>query len=343
VAPIVSFTAVNIEGEKDTAALYSANKKLPYHNSIGFVFTANSFIDEKKVLYKYQLEGFDKTWSKPTAHNSINYTSLSPGEYKFKVLACNANGLWSVTAAVFAFEIDQPFYKEWWFIVGCLLIPLVVFFSVRLFQLQKKIALEKLRLHIARDLHDDIGSTLGSVNILTQTAQRRLMATSSGEGNYEILSKISTMVQGTLDSMDDIIWTINPEKEKYEDLVLRMREFAIPACESKNVEFKLQADLPETQTMSLDLKKNSFLIFKEAVNNSLKHSNCKSLVVEAAMNHNAFHVKIVDDGNGFDCANTSAGNGLANMKKRAEELGGALIVNSAANDGTAIEFICPLK
>jgi hypothetical protein len=143
--PLVSFTAIIVEGEKDTAALYSTNKKLSYHNSIGFVFTANSFIDEKKVLYKYQLEGFDKTWNKPTADNSINYTSLSPGKYKFRVLACNANGLWGVTASTFAFEIDSPFYRESWFIVACLLIPIVIFFTVKLIQLQQKIAIEKLR------------------------------------------------------------------------------------------------------------------------------------------------------------------------------------------------------
>lgn len=342
VPPLIDLTAVTVLGKADTNALmqqetvrYSSSQ-----NSIGFSFAGASFLDEKKVSYKYILEGYDQEWSVPSMNNSVHYASLPPGKYRFKVIAANAKHEWSEQPAVFEFQIVMPFYKSTWFLFLSFSVLGLLFYFVRIQQLKQKYKIEKLRLTIARDLHDDIGSTLGSINILTKTAARKLNKPVRKEDMARIFERIGKSAENTLDAMDDIVWSINPDKDKLQDLIIRMREFVIPLYEARNIELDFIVEGNKEHVLAMDFRRNVFLIYKEAVHNILKHSEATRVTITIELRQQ-FVMKIRDNGKGFVVATTSR-NGLRNMQNRANEVNGRFEINSSSS-GTELIFYAPIR
>ena len=338
-APLINITQVSVLGKEDSTALLSGiPKKLSSdENAIGFTFAGTSYIDEKKIRYKYMLEGYENSWSLPVANNNVNYASLPFGHYTFKVIASNGNR-WSEQPATFSFEVIRPFYKSFGFMamVACLLA--LSFYFIRIYRLKQKLKLEKLRVNIARDLHDDIGSALGSINLLSENATRRLATTGSVNEVAGIFQKIGYSAQSMLDSMDDIIWTINPEKDSLEDLLIRMREFAIPLLEAKNISFDINLHAAEGIKPSLEIKRNIYLVFKEAIFNIVRHSGSTQVTVKAQFTARSFDLTIADNGRGFDEHTPSARNGVKNMRRRAGLSNADLQIDTAPGAGTTIRF-----
>lgn len=344
IAPLINIIGINILGKPDSFALLSKqNIKYSYtQNSIGFTFAGASFIDEKKIKYKYMLEGYDKNWSEPMMTNNVNYASLPAAKYVFKVLAANAKGQWSTIPATFRFQIVIPFYLRTWFIFMLITISLFILYLIRLRQLKQRYKIEKLRVNIAGDLHDDIGSALGSINLLSKTATRRLDKNQSGEDISLIFQKIGQSAENILEAMDDIVWAINPEKDKIDDLIVRMREFAIPLLEAQNILFSFDVKGNNETAFPMNLRRNIFLIFKEAIHNILKHSNALKVDIKLNIHHNQFLMEIRDNGKGFNTALPSTRNGIKNMHRRSETIGGTLQINSSPA-GTSILFTVSIK
>ncbi|MGZ5190476.1 MAG: ligand-binding sensor domain-containing protein, partial [Flavisolibacter sp.] len=279
ISPLINLTAITVLGKSDTAAI-NATTEIKYsnnQNSIGFSYAGASFIDEKRIRYKYMLEGHDKGWSEPVKTTSVNYVSLKPGNYVFKVIAENAKGQWSASPASFAFEIVLPFYKQPWFIFIGITLGIFLLYLARIQQLKQRFKIEKLRLSIARDLHDDVGATLGSINILSKTATRKMKQDAASGEIIPIFEKIGTSAENTLEAMDDIVWSINPDKDKLYDLIIRMREYAIPLFETNNMSFHFKVDGDEERVIPMNIRRNVFLIYKEAIHNILKHSTASEV------------------------------------------------------------------
>jgi ligand-binding sensor domain-containing protein/two-component sensor histidine kinase len=337
--PQINITQVSILGKPDTAALLQAPlKKLSSsESSIGFLFAGASYTDERKIRYKYMLEGYDKDWSEPVQENSVNYASLPFGHYTFKVLASNGEQ-WSTQPATFSFEVVRPFYKSFWFIALITCMVAASFYFIRIYRLKQKLKVEKLRVNIARDLHDDIGSALGSINLLSENATRRLANTKSVEEVAGVFQKIGYSAQSMLDSMDDIIWTINPEKDSLEDLLIRMREFAIPLLEAKNITFSMDMNAADGVKPSMEIKRNIYLVFKESIFNIVRHSGSSHVDVKAQFTQRSFDLSIADNGKGFNINTLNGRNGLKNMRKRADLSGATLQIDSAPGVGTTIRF-----
>jgi len=345
VPPLVHITEVNVLGKPDTSALSNREvSRFNYdYNSIGFVFAGSSFSNEKKIAYKYMLEGYDDKWSEPVTTNAVNYASLAPGNYTFKVLAANARGVWSTTPASFQFRIVLPFYRSPWFIFTCLAIVATLIYLVRVDRLQNQYRVEKIRMRIARDLHDDIGSALGSINLMSETAHRRIEKTNTTAEVAGMFTRIGHSAQTTLESMDDIIWSINPEKDKLGDLVIRMREFAIPLMEAKEIAFDFKLNAADYKKLPMNFRKNIFLIFKEAIFNIIKHADCTTVEIVTEIRNNTFCLLVKDNGKGFNLDLQTERNGLRNMKKRSEIIGGNLRIDSVKSKGTTLEFRCLIK
>ena len=342
--PLVNITAVDVAGHPDTSAfnLIQPAKYNYSQNSIRFEFAGASFIDEKNISYKYILEGHNKNWSGPVTSNSVNYASLAPGKYTFKVMAKNSKGQWSKEPAGFSFEIVRPFYKSSWFIFLCITMALFILYLVRIQRLKQRYKIEKLRLNIARDLHDDIGSTLGSINILSKTAARKIDKNISGtEGISPIFQKIGESAEHTLEAMDDIVWSINPDKDRFNDLMIRMREFAIPLLEAGNISFSFEINGNYDQPLPMDVRRNVFLVYKEAIYNILKHSGASHVKISIQAGHQ-FIMYIEDNGKGFVVDSGSRRNGLNNMLARAEAVGGKVKVESEAT-GTQVYFMASIR
>jgi signal transduction histidine kinase len=193
--------------------------------------------------------------------------------------------------------------------------------------------LQTLRNKIASDLHDDVGSTLSSIAIFSEVAQQQTKEV------IPMLNTIGDSARKMLDAMADIVWTINPENDNFEKIILRMRSFAYELLGAKKIEFEFEADDEAgKKKLPMDVRKNLYLIFKEATNNMVKYSDANKASFSIKGGKNELTMLIRDNGKGFDMAKETIGNGLKNMKKRAEEIGAKLLVESGIGTGTTVQL-----
>lgn len=195
---------------------------------------------------------------------------------------------------------------------------------------------QKLRNRISADLHDEIGSTLSSISILSEIVA---FQQKKGEFKPEIMQQVSNDSREVIEKMDDIIWTINPENDSFNNLETRLKSFAIPLFESKDIDFQFNFSV-ELENLSIDMgkRRNIYLILKEAINNLVKYSKCKTVEINAKINYNKLIINIIDDGIGFDTEAQSERNGQKNMKRRAEKIGADLVVQSDIGKGTKVNL-----
>jgi signal transduction histidine kinase len=198
----------------------------------------------------------------------------------------------------------------------------------------------KERNRIARELHDDIGSSLSSINIFSTVADQYLQQDHTKAG--ELVNKIKLTSGKVMENMSDLVWAINAETDDTQSLVVRIRQFASSLLEAKNIRLEIETD-EQTQQLLLkaDAKKNILLVCKEAVNNIAKYSQASTAIIQVQVKEGQLYLHISDNGAGFT-AGTTKGNGLLNMKNRCEESGGGFTVNSSAEKGTSITCTFPL-
>jgi two-component system, NarL family, sensor histidine kinase UhpB len=200
---------------------------------------------------------------------------------------------------------------------------------------------QKLRNKLSSDLHDEIGSTLSSIAILSE-----MMAypKDNGQAKSEIMQQVSEDARSVIDKLDDIIWTINPKNDEVQNLEARLKSFAIPLLESKGIDFEFDFSSEiEKRTIAMQKRKDVYLILKEAVNNVVKYSNCTIMRVSGCMENDNIIINVKDDGVGFDTHIKTQRNGLVNMSRRAEEIGGVLKIDSIIGSGTSITLSIPTK
>ncbi len=194
--------------------------------------------------------------------------------------------------------------------------------------------LEHIRNSIADDLHDDIGSTLSSINIMSELAKARSPQAST------LLASIGESTISIQENMSDIVWAIKAENDDFENVLHRMNQFASEILEAKNValDFETDASLSDSR-LAMKQRKNLYLFFKEAINNAAKHSDAKKISVRIFKKEHRVHVIIKDDGKGFDTNQAFNGNGMGTLKKRSEELNGHFKIQSKPNEGTTVELL----
>ena len=321
-------------------------------NRIQIDFYGLNFSAGGALRYQYMIEGMDQDWSAPGDRRAFD-ASLAPGRYRFLARAINANGLASPAPAAVSFTILPPFWKRWWFITLIVLTLAAAVFTFERHRVARLIELERVRMRIATDLHDDIGAGLSRIAILSEVAQGRL-ATGDLRGN-DYMTTIATSSRELLDSMSDIVWAINPKKEHLKDLIQRMRRFASDLLTARNIAFRFIAPEGEQDVkLSADMRREFFLIFKEGVNNLARHSGASEVEIALRLDRRWLTLEIRDNGRGFDassfnnCDKAAAGpgendgHGLLSMRERARRLGGELEIISAPGRGVAIGLRAPL-
>lgn len=301
-------------------------------NSCSFDFVGVSFRDERNVRYRYRMLGHDSTWTKPVKEHTVTYASLRPGAYEFQVQAINSEGVSSISPATVSFVIVPPFWMRWWFIIGMALLVLSVFFGLFRYRLYHIMKLERMRLRIASDLHDDVGTNLSSIVISSQIMERD-GALSTDLRNQ--LQEIRTVAATTQEMMRDIVWMLNPSNDSLDDFILKMKEAAS----------RLLGDIPFTfvvpsermlEKVSIEFKRNVFLIFKEALNNVSRHSAATRVTIEVNHGSGLFTLQIKDNGTGFDPNQVWSGSGIASLRRRAEHVRGAIEFSDLPEGGTIV-------
>ncbi|HKQ76811.1 MAG TPA: two-component regulator propeller domain-containing protein, partial [Blastocatellia bacterium] len=304
-------------------------------NQVQIDFTGLAFALGESLRFRYKLEDADSYWSPLTSQRTVNYASLRPGSYRFVVQAVNQDGRLSPTPAVVAFRIRPPLWQRWWFIALTAALIGSGFYALYRYRLGRLIEMERVRTRIAADLHDDIGSSLSQIAIISEVLHKQIQPQEqSVDRNLSMMARVS---REAVDSMSDIVWAINPQRDHMHDLVRRMRRFASETFPARNIDFSFQVPTAEQDIkLDADVRRQVFLIFKEGVNNIVRHSGCVRAEIEMRIEGPWLVLKIADNGQGIDDARFNEGNGLVSIRRRAESLGGSLDVISDDGGGTTI-------
>jgi two-component sensor histidine kinase len=303
------------------------------HNENYFTLYFSSFnLPDVSLYYSYRLKGLKDEWRQPSPLASARFTNVPPGTYLFEVRAQLVNGTPTEIASL-SIKIHPPFWQTWWFRLLALVSLASIIRIVFLYRLRQQLEKEAIRQRIAHDLHDEIGSTLSSISILSEAAMRQLQQ----DIDRARFGTIGVRTRQVMDSISDIVWSVNPGNDSMENVLQRMRGFSIEVLEPQGITLHFHADeAAKAMNLSMELRKDFYLLFKEAVNNAAKYSQAGEVWVSVQNTTGKLHLEIRDNGRGFDPAAVQRGNGLSNMQRRAERLGGRLRIESAPEVGTRI-------
>jgi len=329
---------VNHESPLKKSIESTAEIELSYsQNVFSFEFTALDFTAPNKNRYKYFMEGFDKGWIFSGNRRFVTYTNLDPGEYIFRVVGSNNDGLWNEDGASIKIKILPPFWRTWWFVLltSILLISLVTYIIGS--RVRNLLAIERLRSKLAADLHDNIGSGLTEISILSEVISKKINPADSGVNKS--LKMISDTSRTLIDGMSDIVWLVNPKRDSLYDLILRLRDTYSELFSYTDISFRSEnIKSLEKVSLSMEHRQHLYLIFKEAINNSVTHSGCHEITLDASVKGRKLEMILRDNGKGFCINEVSKGNGLGNIQERAKIIGGELTINSKEGEGTTVKF-----
>ncbi len=231
-------------------------------------------------------------------------------------------------------EIKKQKLLMYFSIGGLCLVIVLLLLGYRTYKTRQTLRLSDIRNKIAGDLHDDIGSTLNSISIYSEVARKK------DEQQDEALEMIGEASRKIIDAMSDIVWTVTPENDSFAKIIFRMKSFAYNLFRAKKIEFTFQSDESlNEKKLSLEGRRNLYLIFKEAVNNLVKYSGATTVAITLVSENEFIKLRILDNGIGFDTAQDNIGNGLKNMKRRADEMKASFKIESSKGNGTQIELI----
>ncbi len=320
--------------------------------SVTFDYTAPSFVNPARVQFHYRLEGYDKDWVHAGARRTAYYTNLPPGSYVFRVKASNSDGVGSERSAELAVVQRPHFYQTWWFFsaAGIALVSAAVGanrwshrrLSYRVALLEEKEAADRDRRRIAKDLHDDIGASLTEIGLVAQSLKNR----SGREPEIATMANhLAVRVHRVTAALDAVVWAVNPANDSLD----RLAGFIVETFQDflRHTPIRCRLDVSrEFPSLALVPEERShlFLTAKEAINNVVKHSGATEAWLRLAYADGVLTLSIEDNGRGFDFASAAGqGNGLANMRARVEELGGALELETAPGGGTNLTVRVALR
>ena len=356
-APRVRIGGLRIAGVEQTVWLGGQDSLAgpdlaPGRGELEIAYFGISYAPGAALSYEHRLVGGGGDWSGPTPVRSVMFANLAPGDYTFEVRAVSATGDRSPQPARASFRVLPPVWRRGWFIALAALAAAGGVASIERARAARRseinrareerlAELEQVRRRIAADLHDEIGSSLTQISILSEVA-RQQGADKLPELSHP-LSLIATSSRELVDAMSDIVWAINPAKDHLSDLTQRMRRLAADAFSATGTTFHLDLPSPDREiAMGANVRREIFLIFKEAVNNIVKHAACSEVVVKMAVDGAALRLELRDNGRGFDPHAPTDGHGLASLRNRARALGASLAIVSAPAAGTSIALDLPI-
>lgn len=325
--------------EKYLVTSNTSGIRCSYKDPVEIELASNNFVNEKENRVFYQLEGWDNDWKELSGQSFIRYEQLPPGRYVFNTRQVNAGGVAGMTSS-FTFEIAPPFYQSWWFIVLLILVTALLVYIIYRSRLKKAVEMERLRTRIATDLHDDIGATLSSISMYSDAVKQQVKE--KLPHLVPVMDKIGENSRDMVTSMSDIVWAINPDNDDGSKLIERIGNHAQDLCSAKDIRLTYTTDPAiNNLVLPLEIRKNIYLVFKEALNNALKYASPSNIQIGLRINNRRLELQIRDDGKGFDQQAVVTGNGLKNMTERANEINGTMEIGSTPGAGTSVTFSCP--
>lgn len=329
---------------------FSAGQKLtisPGSSRLDFYYTALSFIAPENVRFKYKLEGFDDNWIEAGARRVASYTNLRPGNYTFRVIAANNDGVWNETGAAVEFYLQPRFYQTYWFyLLVALLLALAAWQLYRLrvrrmaFEFRAVLA-ERNR--IAREIHDNLAQDILGISVQLELVNRLMPGAAAAAKGH--LDRARLLVRNSMTEARRYVWDLRSEELRKKDLPAALGDTTKRLTADTGVEAVVEVT-GEPQPLPVLVETNLLRIGQEAVNNALKHAHATRIDVALNFETRRVRLSVSDNGRGFDPgAQIADGHfGLISMRERAEQMGGVLSVQSANNGrGTQISIDVPLN
>jgi signal transduction histidine kinase len=315
-------------------------------------YTSLNLLASDRTRFKYQMEGYDEM-TDAGSDRVVRYPKLPHGEYLFRVIAANEDGVWNEAGATLAIVVEPAFWQTWWFrslaVVGLVgaIVGVVYFISTQKLQrqlarLKQQEAVERERARIARDLHDQLGANLTQVSLLGEMVETDKDLPEEVETHAKQISQTARLTSAAL---DEIVWAANPSNDTLEGLVNYACKYAQEYLAVANLSYRLEAPdkLPPTP-IPPDVRHNVFLAFKESINNVVKHAQARTVKVRFRLDGQQFTCEIEDDGRGLPPdARDKGRNGLRNMRKRMEDVGGGFAAEPAPERGTIVRLTAPFS
>jgi signal transduction histidine kinase/streptogramin lyase len=312
----------------------------PDQNQLEVAFSAATFARDRP-RYQYRLDPADGQWSSPTSLRSVNYSNVAPGKYRFQVRLMPW-GHAAMAPAVLEFQVLAPVWARGWFRPLLMAMGAALLFWLHRFRTMQLLKFERIRTRIATDLHDDIGSGLSQIAILSEVA--RATARRQAGGLEGTLVDIGSLSRELSESMNDIVWSVNPRRDHAHDLTQRMRRFASDVLAGSNIEFTFRPGFPEeTIVLSPEMRREVYLIFKEAVNNIARHSESTCVQIEISISAQTLELRVEDNGNRVGKGCGGAGLGLENMRSRARAIGGHIEFGCGTLGGRQVLLRAPVR
>ncbi len=306
-------------------------------NFFSIEFTALDMAPSQKHRYMYMLEGIDPSWVESGTRTTAYYTDIRSGEFHFLVKACNADEVWSEPVS-FGITILPAWWNRWWVKIFGLFSIFGIGILVTRIRLRHLLEIERIRLDIARDLHDEMGSNLSSISV---DSQQLLRSDNLDLEDKELATDIYRTSNETIESIREIIWFINPKNDGGENLFFKMRERAASMLTGRTWNFLVSDDL-KLDPLKLEIRRNIFLIFKESLTNVIRHSDASSCNIRLWRSGNFLLYEICDNGKGFNVYDTKKQGGLQNIYHRANKIGAEISLSSESGKGTCLLLRVPV-
>ncbi|HPS62877.1 MAG TPA: triple tyrosine motif-containing protein, partial [Bacteroidales bacterium] len=313
----------------------------------GTVFTPD-YLAAGTAFFSFFLEGYQDRWTAPSNANTFAFRSLPPGTYTLYARCADGYGNQGPSCLLLCVTIHPPFWKTAWFLV------LVLFTSVaatilmhnriqgvryrkRLAELERRNVIDRERLRISQDMHDEVGASLTQIAILSELVRKKR---DDPAGMMKLIDRISGISSTVVDDMSEIIWAMNPRNDSLDSFASYLRQYASGYLSDAGLgaDLRFPGDLPEL-LMTSEQRRDLFLVVKEALHNIVKHAGATRAGLTLEIRGERLSLLITDNGRGFDPAVASpSGNGRINMRRRVEALGGILILESVPGKGTTLQI-----
>jgi signal transduction histidine kinase len=322
-------------------------KILPGKHQVEFRFTGLSLASPDRVQFRYRLSGVDADWVLAGTRRSAQYSVLPPGDYNFRVIACNSDGKWNDVGSRLKVRILPHFYETWWFRTLVVVLVLGTVAGIvrqtatrrlhkKMEELERKQMVERERARIAKDIHDDLGASLTLIAVLGDLAKKERVG--------ERIEKMSSTAREAVKSLDEIVWAVNPRNDTLAHLIDYTGQFATDYLRDAGIRCLL--DVPEhtpVREVPANVRHNVFLVVKEALQNIVKHAHATEVWLRIITSEQSLRIQVEDNGCGFDRAPQDAwADGLRNMRQRLVEIGGECKIESHVGSGTSIIVELPL-
>jgi ligand-binding sensor domain-containing protein/two-component sensor histidine kinase len=336
IPPKLYFTGVEMKtatGTTDTSNIQMKAIKVP-NNVIQTTirFSGLNYTNPERIEYAYRITEESSNWIENGNQAFLPLISHEPGNYTLEVRAANEEGIYSESIKLQLY-FQPKWYQTWWFkilIASLTAFIIYQYYRIRIRRLEQE---HSIRQHLASDLHDDLGSTMNSINIYTNLAIMEY-------GTNRYLNNIKQGAQESITSIRDIIWILDDQNDTAGQLAERIYQFANPLCEANQNHFNFSIEQSaKSYFFQKEEKRNLYMVVKEAINNSMKYAEAKNISLSITLAEKKLQVIISDDGIGFDLTQSKRGNGLNNMERRAREINYRFDLTSSPSTGTKIHLI----